>query len=106
MAHDEMIKVVKKGVADFATVENALEQATNGITALEDDFHRAGGLGMEKMAKVIRIIHRLRTAKGDLAKVAAEIYDLHDVGTAMAKRNNADIALPEDGFSAFGGGGR
>lgn len=103
---DEMERIVQKGVNNFAALENALERAVNSLTDLEKDFLSAGTAGMEKMNKIVRIVHRLRMAKGDISKVAAEVYDLHDIGTAMAKKNNADVALPEGGFVIFGGGGR
>lgn len=103
---EEMVKIVKAGVTNFGKAEKSLEDAISAITLLEADFHKAGLAGMEKMSKIIRLIHRLRIAKGDLAKVSSEIYDLHDIGTAMAKKNNADVALPEGGFVIFGGGGR
>lgn len=98
--------IVRRGVNEFAKVEQAFEDATEGLAALEGIFHEAGVADMEKMNKIVRIIHRLRHAKGDLSKISSEVYDLHDIGTAMAKKNNADVALPEGGFHVFGGGGR
>lgn len=103
---EDMIKITQRGVNNFAALESALERAVNSLTDLEKDFLSAGTAGMEKMNKIVRIVHRLRMAKGDISKVAAEVYDLHDIGTAMAKKNNADVALPEGGFVIFGGGGR
>lgn len=105
---EDMERIVQKGVNNFAALENALERAVNSLTDLEKDFLSAGTAGMEKMNKIVRIVHRLRMAKGDISKVAAEVYDLHDIGTAMAKKNNADVALPNTGFAVFpmGGGGR
>jgi hypothetical protein len=102
---EEKIEIVKRGVNEFAKVEQSLEDVVEGLRALEKVFKDGAEAKMLKDGAAHRIVNRLRCLGGKAGDIASEVYDLHDKGTSIAQKNEADVALP-DGFVVALGGGR
>lgn len=105
MSHEDKIAIVQRGVNAFAKVETALEQAVEGLNELMQIYMdgsaedmASGGWVVKERAKFARFIGRI----GELQE---DIYAAHERGTAVAKANDADVAIPE-GYVVVMSGGR
>ncbi len=105
MSQDDKIAIVQRGVNAFAKVETALEQAIQGLHELNQVYidgaaedMASGGFAVKERAKFNRFIGRL----GELQE---DVYAAHERGTAVAKSNDADVAIPE-GYAVVMGGTR
>lgn len=106
MSDENKIAVVQRGVNAFAKIEKALEDIHDGFIELQTAFKDCGKLDMLKESEVLRTVNALRSLSGKSASVAGEVYQLHEQATKMAKRNGADVALPDGYVVVMGGGGR
>lgn len=106
MADPKKIEIVQRGVNAYAKIERALEDIHDGLEDLECVYRDGGAAKMTGANEVLRTINHLRTLSGRTAAVAKEVYELHDRATELAKKNDADVALPEGYVVPMGGGGR
>lgn len=106
MADPKKIEIVQRGVNAYAKIELALEEIYAGLQELECVYRDGGAAKMTGATEVLRTVNHLRTLSGKTAAVAKEIYELHERATEIAKKNEADVALPDDYVVLLGGGGR
>ena len=106
MADPKKLEIVQRGVNAYAKIERALEDIHEGFQELECVYRDGGAAKMTGANEVLRTINHLRTLSGKCSGVATEIYELHDRATELAKKNDADVALPEGYVVPMGGGGR
>ena len=103
---EQKIAIVQAGVDEFAKVEQALEQAVNGLRALEAVYRRGADADMLTAGQAHKTVNAFRKLSGRCGEVAEAVYELHERGTAIAKKNDADVAVPTGYVVPMGGGGR
>lgn len=103
MSQDEKIAIVQRGVNAFAKIETSLETAIEGLNELMQVYldggaedMAAGGFVVKERAKFARFI-------GRIGEIQEDVYASHERGTAVAKSNDADVAIPEGYVVVMGG---
>jgi hypothetical protein len=102
---EDKIALVREGRSEFEKLELSLEENMASVDTLISVFTRGVPMGMLDGRKAKRIIADLMCVKRDLAKISADVHDIHGTGTKIAQDNEADGELP-GGFVVFGGTGR
>lgn len=105
MSQEDKINVVQRGVNEFAKVETALEQAVEGLTALMQIYLDGAGEDMASGGWVVKERARFARFIGRIGELQEDVYAAHERGTAVAKSNDADVAIPE-GYVVVMSGGR
>jgi hypothetical protein len=108
---EEKIAAVTECVARFAEVETGAETLKDQITALVDAINGAYSVGVGRQGEFLRIVNTLEAARGDVASAITRVIAAHEKCTAIAKREDCDVALPDafaitGGVTAMGGTGR
>ena len=103
---DEMVAVVQRGVDAYAQAEIALESIKDALGDLETVYRDACKLGMMKDGAAHRMINAHGNLRGQAACIAEHVYALHEKGTAIAKANDADVAVPTGYAVPMSGGDR
>lgn len=99
----EKIAIVQSGVDHYAQAESGLMDVIKLIgTDLVKDWDDAYEADMIKQGHYLKIRNAHIQITGTLAGCLKELLELHEKGTAMAKANDADVALPS-GYATGGG---
>lgn len=105
MSQETKLAIAQRGVTAFAKVETGLEQAVLGLQELMQVYLDGGAEGMEGGGFVVKERAKFARWIGALGDLQEKIYAAHEKGTAVAKANNADVAIPE-GYAVILGGTR
>jgi hypothetical protein len=105
MSQDDKIAIVQRGVNAFAKIETALEQAIEGIRELDQVYRDGAAEDMAAGGFVVKEIARFNKFIGRIGQLQEDVYAAHERGTAVAKANNADVAIPQ-GYAVILGGTR
>jgi hypothetical protein len=105
MSHDDKIRIVQRGVNAFAKVENALEEAVSGLNDLMQIYLDGSAEDMASAGFVVKERAKFARFIGRLGELQEDVYASHERGTAVAKANDADVAIPE-GYAVVLGGTR
>jgi hypothetical protein len=105
MSQDEKIAIVQRGVNAFAKVETALEQAMEGLNELSQIYMEGSALDMASGGWVVKERAKFARFIGRIGELQEDVYASHERGTAVAKSNDADVAIPQ-GYATVLSGGR
>ena len=104
MSQEDLIAIVQRGVNEFAKIETALEQAVEGLTELMQIYLDGGAEDMAAGGFVVKERARFARFIGRIGELQEDVYASHERGTAVAKSNDADVALPEGYITVMSGG--
>lgn len=101
-------EITRRAVAEYAKAELALQQVAQAFTALDDVYKDGAKLGMASGAQVVKELALFKTIIGAVGVIETKVYAAHSRGTAIAKKNGADVAaeLPDGFVTVLGGTGR
>lgn len=105
MSQEDKIAIVQRGVNAFAKIETALEQAIEGLHELNQVYLDGAAEDMASGGFVVKERARFNRFIGRIGELQEDVYAAHERGTAVAKANDADVAVPE-GYAVVLGGTR
>lgn len=105
MTQETKLAIAQRGVTAFAKIETGLEQAVIGLQELMQVYLDGGAEGMEGGGFVVKERAKMARMIGVLGELQEKVYAAHERGTAVARNNNADAAIPE-GYVVVMSGGR
>lgn len=103
--HDEMVAIVARGVEAYAQAEQACDAVDEAMRQLKGVYQDAAAAGMMTGGEAEKELALFKRISGLAGQMEELIYAAHNRGTAIAKRNGADVALP-NGFVTIMSGGR
>lgn len=103
---EDKIAIVQRGVDAYAAAEGALETLKTALLELESVYADGARAGMLRDGRAHRMINAHAALRGKAGAIAERVYELHEAGTEIAKRNDADVAVPTGYVVPFGGGDR
>lgn len=106
MSQTEKLAIVQRGVNAFAKIETALDQIIDGLRELDQVYRDGAALDMASAGFAIKEIARFNRFAGRVGELQEDVIASHERGTAVAKANDADVALPEGYVTILGGGNR
>ena len=106
MSQEEKIAIVQRGVNSFAKVEVALETAIEGLRELEQVYRDGAAMDMSSSGFVVKELARFNRFVGRIGELQEDVIASHERGTAVAKANDADVAVPDGYATVMGGGNR
>lgn len=105
MSQEDKIAIVQRGVNAFAKIETALETAIEGLNELSAVYLDGGAEDMASGGFVVKERAKFARFIGRLGELQEDVYAAHERGTAVAKNNDADVAIPQ-GYVVVMSGGR
>lgn len=97
----EKIEIVTRGVTAFAAIEVALESVVLNLIELRGVYADGAKASMLTPTKALDEIGHITELIGDVGKIQRPVLRLHERGTAIAKANDADVALPSEGYAVM-----
>jgi hypothetical protein len=104
MSQEEKIEIAQKGVTQFAKAETALQDFTSAMNALIGIYHEGAAKDMASGGFVLKETAKFQQFIGAAGHLLEGVIAAHERGTAVAKANDADAALPEGYVTVLGGG--
>jgi hypothetical protein len=105
MTQESKFAIAQRGVTAFAKVETGLEQAVLGLQELMQIYLDGGNEDMAAGTFVLKERAKMARWIGTLGELQEKVYACHERGTAVARNNDADAAIPE-GYAVIMSGGR
>lgn len=102
---DEKIAIVQRAVAAFGKAEQACQDIADAMQELSVIYKDGATAEMATGSFVVKELALFKQLTGRVGQMEELIYNAHQRGTAIAKQNDADTALPA-GFITVMSGGR
>jgi hypothetical protein len=104
MSQEEKIAIAQRGVNAFAKAETSLRDFTDAMNDLITVYHDGAAADMASGGFVLKETAKFQQFIGAAGHLLEGVIHAHERGTAKAKENDADVALPEGYVTTMGGG--